>query len=505
MPAARTAESATLRALLRRGELRLRLEGGEGGLDDGALDRPVRWVHSSDLLDPTPFLADDLVLLTTGTQFPGDDQRVFAGYVARLRERGVLALGFGTEVVREGIPAGLVAACAHERMPLFEVPYRTPFIAVARANAEVVAAEAYARRSWALAAQRAVALAALRTDGLDATLAELAKRLDAWVGLYDAGGAMSHRHPAALPRESEAELAAEVATVLRRGASAGSALRIGGVPFTLQTLGRGGHLRGVLAVAGTDLDQESRAVITTVVAMAELSFAQQARLAHAVGRLRSALLDSLLAGDPALARRVSGELWGSLPEEPIEIAVAAEASDALIDELQQRGPATVAFFARDADGALVLAVAAGDRLPDELAAEHGLRFGVSAPTAYDAFARGAAQAREALRAGTGLVARFAEVAASGMLSAIDSDAARLRAAALLAPLRDHDAATDAQLEDTLRAWLAHDARFDAAAEALGVHRHTVRARVAQAARLLGVDLAGFPARADVWAALQLAR
>ena len=56
-------------------------------------------------------------------------------------------------------------------MPLFEVPYRTPFIAVARANAEAIAAQAYARRSWALAAQRAIALAALRPDGLGATVA----------------------------------------------------------------------------------------------------------------------------------------------------------------------------------------------------------------------------------------------------------------------------------------------------------------------------------------------
>ena len=41
----------------------------------------------------------------------------------------------------------------------------------------------------------------------------------------------------------------------------------------------------------------------------------------------------------------------------------------------------------------------------------------------------------------------------------------------------------------------------AAAQALGVHRHTVRSRVALAERLLGRDLSGFHARADLWAAL----
>ncbi len=141
----------------------------------GALDRSVRWVHSTDLADPTPFLSEGLVLLTTGTQFQEspDDDATYRAYVRRLAGRGVVGLGFGTEVVRDGIPPALAEACRDERMPLFEVPYRTPFIAVARANAEAIAAQAYARRSWALAAQRAIALAALRPDGLGATVAEL--------------------------------------------------------------------------------------------------------------------------------------------------------------------------------------------------------------------------------------------------------------------------------------------------------------------------------------------
>ncbi len=178
----------TLRALLGRRDLQLRLALDEAELPTGVLDRAVRWVHSSDLKDPTPFLSEGLVLLTTGTQFSGDSPTDDDEYVARLHARGVVGLGFGTEVVRDGIPAPLAAACLAAGMPLFEVPYRTPFIAVARAGAEAIAAEAYARRSWSLAAQRAVSLAALRPDGLSATLAELSRQLDAWVGLYDAAG-----------------------------------------------------------------------------------------------------------------------------------------------------------------------------------------------------------------------------------------------------------------------------------------------------------------------------
>ena len=125
------ADAPTLRALLARRDLGLSLAGDH--LEPSTLDRAIRWVHSSDLADPTPFLSEGLVLLTTGTQFPQGDgaSEVYRAYVRRLAARGVVGLGFGTEVVRDGIPPALIDACRDERMPLFEVPYRTPFIATA--------------------------------------------------------------------------------------------------------------------------------------------------------------------------------------------------------------------------------------------------------------------------------------------------------------------------------------------------------------------------------------
>lgn len=501
MPAATPAGAPTLRALLRRRELRLRLVGDESDLGPGALDRPVRWVHSSDLADPTPFLSEGLALLTTGTQFLADDPG-YDPYVARLTARGVIGLGFGTEVVRDGIPPELVAACRERGVPLFEVPYRTPFIAVARANAEAVAAEAYSRRSWALAAQRAVAVAALRPDGLDATLDELSRRLGAWVGLFDATGTVTHRHPAPLPRTVADGLAAEVAAALRRESASGSALTVGGMPFTLLTLGRSAHLRGVLAIGDADLDQEARGVVTAVVAMAELAFSQGELLDKAYGRLRAALLRALRAGEVALVEEVAAELWDPLPAEPVQVAVTDDAGSAMRDFLGGKA-GRGAFWAPGGAGLIVVTGADG-ALPAQLAQRFGARVGVSAPGGWADLARLEAQAAEALRTGGGGVSRFGEGAASGILAAVDSDAARLRADALLAALRAHDG-DGGQLEATLRAWLENDTRYDATADALGVHRHTVRARVAQAARVLEVDLSGFPARAEIWAALRLSR
>ncbi len=497
-------EQPTLRTLLRRGDLGLRLVSPAESLREGALERPLRWVHSSDLADPTPFLAEDLALLTTGTQF-ADDAGIDT-YVGRLADRGVLGLGFGTEVHRVGVPEELITACAARGMPLFEVPYRTPFIAVARAHSEAIAAQAYARRSWALDAQRALALAALRPRGLDATVAELGRRLDAWVGMFDAAGALSVAHPRdAVDAAILDELAARIMEILARGLEAGQSLTIDGHTFMLFTIGRGGHLRGVVALATETIDAEARSVVTSVIAMAGLAMEQSDQLARSRRRLNAQLLDSLLADDPALARRV----LGSIPAAPVVVAVTTDAPVGPLSEWWDRRRTehgVTSFLAASVEGVTVCVSAADEELFDEVALRFGIRLGVSEPEPYDAFSRAHAQALAALRQqrGDGAI-RYADTVGSSILSALATDEARLVAESRLAPLRDHDRQSGAELERSLRSWLEYDARVESAAASLDIHRHTLRSRIAQASTILGMDLSTFPARAELWALLQTAR
>ena len=507
MPDAVTPSAAsTLRALLDRVELGLR---PAAVIDDRALDAPVRWVHSSDLADPTPFLTEDVVLLTTGTQF-GDPRVTADDYVARLRARGVRALGFGTEVVRDGIPTALLDACGEAGLALFEVPYRTPFIAVARAAAEAVAARTYARRTWALAAQRSLALAALRPDGFDATLAELARQLGAWVGLYDAAGVRTHAHgDPAVDAATRSAIDAEASVVLRRGAGTGAAVRLGAHPVSLQTLGSGGR-RGVLAVAGVDLDQEARGVVTAVAATAGLALEQRRLTAGAWSRLRGALVDLLAAGHVDLVRTVATDAWADFPSEPYAIGLGdATTPSGARELLDQYAGAGRLFYGRDDDGVLLVVTAADRAVLDDIAERMPWRLGVAdAPTDRDVPAARERARAARVHATTGhavhiddapgdLVADLASGAGAGI--------ARARAEAALEPLRAHDRRTGAALEATLVAWLEHDGAHEATARTLGVHRHTVRTRIAAAQRLLGRDLSSFSARASVWLALTLTR
>lgn len=464
----------TLRTLLARQPLKLRLLPAE--LPDGALERPLRWVHSSDLADPTPFLADDLVLLTTGTQF----ERVTVGdYVDRLAQRGVIGLGFGSDVHRAGVPDELVEACAARGIPLFEVPYGTPFIAVARAHAEAIAEQTYARRTWALEAQRALAIASLRPQGLDAALTELSRRLGCGVTMFDDAGGMVHEHPSGA---ATAELAGRAAALLSRGATASETIEHGASGATLFTLGSTGRLRGVIGVGAAALDPETRTVVTSVIAMAGLALEQGERLALRERRLDAAVLTLLREGATDAARRVR-----DMPAEPV--LVAATDAPANPDWWRRRAPSALAV-----DGVVVLS-AADAAAAEAFAATFDAKLGLSEQGGLEDFSRCEAQAVTALRRSGAGVIRYA--APAGILDSLGADA-HVAAQSRLAPLREADPA----LEHQLRVWLEHDARIEQAATALGIHRHTLRARIAQASGILQTDLATFPARAELWAALQ---
>ena len=497
------AAAPTLRTLLGHAELRLSLVSAQASLPDGALDAPVRWVHSSDLVDPTPFLADDLALLTTGSQFADSDEPGAAAYVDRLVRRGVLALGFGSGVHRVGPPDELVTACAEAGLALFEVPYDIPFLAIARAHAEAMAAHAYARRTWALEVQRALAVAALRPRGLEATLTELARRLGCWVGLFDSSGAIAQEHPAALDGGADA-VADAVADLLARGTTASRSIDLGERTVTLFTFGRTGQLKGVIGVDLHPIDAEARAVITTAIAMAGLSLEQSEQLARGRRRMHTQLLASLRDDDPALARRT----LGALPPAPMLVATADAAPvDAVVGwfERQRAVGGTVSFVAEDADGLTICVGSSSRGLLDQVAERFGIRIGVSEPAEYGEFSHAHAQAMTALqRSGGDGVIEYHDVESGGVLDALVSGETRTLARTRLAPLRAHDATTGAELERTLRVWLEHDAHSEQTAAALGIHRHTLRTRVAQAAALLGADLTSFPARAELWATLRAA-
>src|SRR5215210_6076940 len=102
---------------------RLRLE----PLVTGDLDRVIRWVHSSEMPDPSPYLRGDEVVLSAGIWFwAGSPPSMFA---AGLAGAGAAAVGFGPSALVPAVPPQLIDACARDGLTLFSIPDDVPFIA----------------------------------------------------------------------------------------------------------------------------------------------------------------------------------------------------------------------------------------------------------------------------------------------------------------------------------------------------------------------------------------
>src|SRR6202167_5776720 len=88
----------------------------------------VRWVHSTELTDPTPWRKGGELLLTMGIQLDGPKAQ--RELIERLVDHEIAGLGFGTGFTHKRLPAALVTAARKPSFPPFEVPYELPVIPV---------------------------------------------------------------------------------------------------------------------------------------------------------------------------------------------------------------------------------------------------------------------------------------------------------------------------------------------------------------------------------------
>ncbi|MGI5207576.1 PucR family transcriptional regulator [Spirillospora sp. CA-108201] len=110
------------------------------------------------------------------------------------------------------------------------------------------------------------------------------------------------------------------------------------------------------------------------------------------------------------------------------------------------------------------------------------------------------------RGGAGPAVRtFAELGPHRiLLGTQDAAALRTLADGVLAPIREHDARRDGELEATLRSFLDHDGHWQATAAALRVHVNTLRNRLAKIGELTGRDTSRTADRVDLFLALRAA-
>lgn len=496
----RVRDVATIPAL----DLRV-LAGGSGP----GMERRVRWVASSELEDPGPYLEGGELLLTTGMRLAPDDGPGATGYVGRLVAAGVVALGFGVGPVHAGTPAALVAAADAAGLPLLEVPLPVPFIAVSKAVSGLLAAEEYEQAARGFAAQRDLIRAALDDDDPDqAVLARLVRHLGGFALLLDPAGAVVRARPVTAAGRA-AELAGEVARLRPRGVLASAVVASAQEYVVLHPLGVPGRTHGFLAVGSPAAPSPGdHAVVNLAVSLLSLALARAESRHSAARGVRTAAMQLLLAGRGAVLPLT--DLGWSRATGRVRVVVVsagpsavATGEDRVGDVLAQ---AAVASGVLPEDPALIVAVLSADAALDDLRdAVHlgdplvaaGVGDTADADDA-DALARSLARARRALAAVGGGLRAYDDLG-GGLDALLDPAAADAWAVALLAPLDRPGERAD--LAATLRAWLDRHGQVDAAAADLGVHRHTVRHRLRRAETLLGRSLDDPAVRAELYLAL----
>lgn len=482
---------------------------------DELLERPITWVHVSELPDPTPYLEGGELLLTLGLQLGGDHGGLRA-YVERLGDRGVGALGVGIGFGFPTIPTVLLDTAQRCGLPVLEVPRPVPFIAVAKAFHAELVEEENETAAAVFRSQRRLVRASSDPhdpgDGAIAIVSQLAREMSGWVVLADPDGAPVHA--TGLPAGAEVEFTAAVDRLRGRGTHSSASFGAGDATVVAQALGAHSTPRGYLVVGA---NHPARASDTSVVNVAASLLT--IILEHA--RARDDERHELAGHVYDLARSHGIEAAGALatqlrwqpPAGPIRVAVIdgpelelAEVSVAL-RRLSDRilvgrpsglpDPRLAILAPADVDVA--------GRLAPVLAEHPDCVAGISRENAPGDVAGAEREAVTAMlrgRDGGGQVVDFADLAHRGLFAMLGPSSNDV-AAGLLAPLIEYDERRGGAMVETVRTWLEHHGQWQPSADVLGIHRHTLRYRVETAERLLDRSLDSARARMELLLAFEV--
>jgi purine catabolism regulator len=507
------------------------------------LDRPVRWVHISELEDPTPWLSGGELLLTTGMQLAGpEDQRA---YVERLAAHDLAGLGFGTGFRHAEVPAGVRDTAAALGFPVFDVPYEVPFIAVTEKAFTHLVNESYGVLQRALAAHERLERIVLSERGLEGVAAALASLIGGTALVFDGRGELLARCDGAVPLPVEvleatgSELRERARAGARRGYAPAGALhgRALAIPVARTTAAGNGdgpvpHAWLVAAKDRGSLGEFDRLVLHQAVTVVALELLRRRVADDTERRLAGDVLSAVLSGELAgaeVARRL--EPFGVrhrvgvlvlAPPRAARAAVEAALAEGLREELA--GGLTAAAgtlccavvpLSRGGDERELFGLAERLRARAERAAGAPLAGGAGRPVAPADLRRAFHEARCALEAlalggegsangaAPGRLATYRDLGSFQLLLSLqDDDALRLFCDSILAPIEASEGAYGGELMRSLEAFIECNGQWERAARQLFCHRHTLRYRIRRVEELTGRSLDSARDRIDFWLALR---
>ena len=143
-------------------------------------------VQPSKLTDPTEFIQDNSIVLTTGIAFESNPEG-FRRYAHDVHGAGAVGIGFGTGLIFDTIPQPLIDAVRDLGLALFEVPRHIPFASILNVVHGELSRRERLEQERVLDIQEQLNKVAIK-GGLDDMLTVISRYLRAAVAIVDSDG-----------------------------------------------------------------------------------------------------------------------------------------------------------------------------------------------------------------------------------------------------------------------------------------------------------------------------
>ncbi|WP_336660180.1 helix-turn-helix domain-containing protein [Leucobacter sp. USHLN153] len=458
------------------------------------LDREIIRCAPMEHLDPTPFMDDNQLLLTSGIGMNFSAQSIWDGYVERLTRVSVSAVAFAVGPAHREIPPGLVAACTAQDVPLLRVPTTVPLHKIDQYVEEWLQAERIRRfdRGWALADE----CARLASQGAEITtlLTAIHAVIEQPVAVYDAFDSVIAQYPETATWRTGAQHAdsPDVLSVpLPMGLSNPCRLAVRLLRSANEIATLLAPVSSILALqlnraVGVDASshQDMLRFVNRCIAWSESTRSDVANAFHELGlnrRAHSALAVADMSGEHAAAA------W------KLRVALHAAFHDVRVAEIDER----------------LIALAQFPRESFENAGDSLMHMQPPLPLVYRGGLRTIDELRISLVHALDLVQHTAvpvvapALGLSAVVAAAAGRGARESAERFLAPLLEYDEQRSAELIPTLRAWIRNDAQPSRTCEELFIHRNSLGYRLRRIEEILGLSLDTLEGKSTCLMALRL--
>jgi PucR family transcriptional regulator, purine catabolism regulatory protein len=148
-----------------------------------AMDRPVRWVHVSDLADLSNLLEGGEMVLTTGQALADVARR--DEYLPRLARAGAVAVVVELGLHVDEVPPSVLDVGAHLELPVIALHRPVRFVEITEEVHRRIVAEQYAEVDYARRVHEAFTTLSMRRASVDEIVAAAADMLDTPIVLED--------------------------------------------------------------------------------------------------------------------------------------------------------------------------------------------------------------------------------------------------------------------------------------------------------------------------------